>query len=75
MFTVKWVVKGRENEPVEVEEFVMNGREVLLEACQDRLPGMRLKYSKSPPDGFLIFEGAAKVGHWFGAGVSPRIAM
>jgi hypothetical protein len=42
MFTVQWVVKGREKEPVEVEEFVVHGREVLLEACQDRLPAMRL---------------------------------
>jgi hypothetical protein len=75
MFTVQWVVKGREKEPVEVEEFVVNGREVLLEACQDRLPAMRLKYPKSPPDGFLVFDGAAEVGHWFGANVSPRIAM
>jgi len=30
-------VTGHEKEPVEVEEFVVNGREVLLEACQDRL--------------------------------------
>ena len=75
MFTVKWVVKGREKEPLEVEEFVVNGREVLLEACQDRLPAMRLKYPNSPPDGFLVFDGAAEVGHRFGANVSPRIAM
>ena len=75
MFTVQWVVKGREKEPVEVEEFVVNGREVLLEACRERLPAMRLKYPKSPPDGFLVFDGAAEVGHWFGANVSPRIAM
>jgi hypothetical protein len=75
MFTVQWVVKGREKEPVEVEKFVVNGREVLLEACQDRLPGMRLKHPKNPPDGFLIFDGAAEVGQWFEASVSPRIAM
>jgi hypothetical protein len=30
VFTVQWVLKGREKEPVEVEEFVVNGREVLL---------------------------------------------
>jgi hypothetical protein len=62
-------------EPVEVEEFVVNGREVLLEACRERLPAMRLKYPKSPPDGFLIFDGAAEVGRWLGANASPRIAM
>jgi hypothetical protein len=28
MFTVQWVVKGREKKPVEVEEFVVHGREV-----------------------------------------------
>jgi hypothetical protein len=53
MFTVKWVVTGREKEPVEVEEFVVNGREVLLEACQDRLPAMRLRSprtSRSAPE-------------------------
>jgi hypothetical protein len=75
MFTVQWVRKGCEKEPVEVEEFVVNGRDVLLEACQDRLPAMRLKHPKSPPDGFLIFDGAAEVGHWFGTNISPRIAM
>jgi hypothetical protein len=75
MFTVQWVVKGREKKPVEVEEFVVNGREVLLEACQNRLPAMRLKHPESPPDGFLGFDGAAEVGHWFGAGVSPRTSM
>jgi hypothetical protein len=48
---------------------------VLLEACRDRLPAMRLKHPKSPPDGFLVFDGAAEVGHSFGASISPRIAM
>jgi hypothetical protein len=75
MFIVKWVATGHEKEPVEVEEFVVNGREVLLEACQDRLPAMRLKHPKSPPDGFLVFHEEAEVGRWFGASISPRIAM
>jgi hypothetical protein len=44
-------------------------------ACRDRLPAMRLKHPRSPPDGFLVFDGAAEVGHRFGANVSPRIAM
>ena len=75
MFTVRWVVQGREKEPVEVEEFLVNGRDVLLEACQDRLPAMRLKHPQSPPDGFLIFDGAAEVGHWFGLRIPPRVSM
>jgi hypothetical protein len=75
MFTVQWVVQGREKEPVETEEFLVSGRLVLLEACEDRLPAMRLKYPKSPPDGFLVFDGAAEVGRWFGANAWPRIAM
>jgi ribose 1,5-bisphosphokinase PhnN len=55
------VSRGREKEPVEVEEFLVHGHDVLLEACRDRLLAMRTKYPASPPDGFVIFDRAGNV--------------
>jgi hypothetical protein len=60
MFTVKWVVRGREDRPVEVEEFPVNGSDVLVQACLTRIGAMRLKYPQYPPSGFIVFDVAAK---------------
>ena len=56
MFTVKWVVRGKEAEPVESESFRVNHVDTLIVACRYRMDMMRLKYLESPPDGFIVFD-------------------
>jgi hypothetical protein len=66
MFTVKWVFRGRENEPIEIEKFGVRSQDTLLAACRYRMAMMRLKYAETPPDGFIVLDSAGKeVGRWF----------
>jgi hypothetical protein len=67
MFTVRWVVHGREDEPVEREEYRDIHADVIAEACKLRLASMRRQFPKSPPDGFLVFDrDHTEVRRWFG---------
>jgi hypothetical protein len=66
MFTVKWVVRGRESAPVETEQFSLNSSAVIVLACQTRLEAMRLKHPGRQPDGFVVFDSLAEeVERWF----------
>jgi hypothetical protein len=72
-FSVKWVVHQYETLAVEVENSALQNLDKVVESCRRRLPEMRRKYPITPPDGFLIFNGAGnEVRRWFG---SPRPSM
>jgi hypothetical protein len=60
MLIVKWVVRGKDDQPVEIEEFLAAGREALLDTCQSRLPAMRRKHPAAPPDGFIVLDARAQ---------------
>jgi hypothetical protein len=69
MFTVNWVVRGKEDEPVESERFRVRGADTVVAACRYRLAAMRLSYPDSPPDGFIVLDDAGReIRRWFGAG-------
>jgi hypothetical protein len=66
MFTVKWVVRGKEAEPLESESFQVRSADTLVTACRYRLVLIRRKYPDEPPDGFIVFDGSGKeVRRWF----------
>jgi hypothetical protein len=66
MFTVKWIKQGQENEPVESERFGVINAETVISACRFRMPAMRVKYPKAPPDGFVVVDDqGAELGRWF----------
>jgi hypothetical protein len=54
------IVNVREEASIEGEEFLVNGSEVIFPACLARMHAMRLKYPSDPPDGFVVFDFAAK---------------
>lgn len=65
-FSVKWVVHRFETLPVEVESGVRQDLDKLVSSCQGRFSEMRGKYPNTPPDGFLVFDGAGtEVRRWF----------
>jgi hypothetical protein len=69
-FSVSWVVHRYETLPVVVEHCVFQNLDQIVEACKARLSEMRDKHPDTPPDGFLVFDGAgSEVRRWFG---SPR---
>jgi hypothetical protein len=72
MFAVKWVIRGKEAEPVESEDFGVFHADVLVSACRYRMEMMRRKYPDAPPDGFMVFDAAGQeIGRWFGSGAMP----
>jgi hypothetical protein len=72
MFTVKWVIRGKEAEPVESEEFGVFNADVLVSACRYRVEMMRRKYPETPPDGFIVLNYEGKeLGRWLGAQALP----
>jgi hypothetical protein len=72
MFTVNWVVRGKEAEPIESERFRLNHVSTLIMACRYRMEMMQLKYPETPPDGFIVIDDAGKeIGRWFGTAALP----
>jgi hypothetical protein len=72
-FSVKWVVHRYETLAVEVENCPLQNLDKIVESCRGRLPEMRRKYPNTPPDGFLVFNGAGnELRRWF---ESPRPPM
>jgi hypothetical protein len=66
MFTVKWVVRGKEAAPVESEGFQVQNAETVVTACRYMLIIMRRKYPDTPPDGFIVIDDAGKESRrWF----------
>jgi hypothetical protein len=69
-FSVSWVVHRYETLPVTIEYCVGEDLDQIVESCRARLPEMRDKYPNTPPDGFLVFNGAGcEMRRWF---ESPR---
>lgn len=69
MFGVKWVAHGDETHPIEKENSLETDLGFVVLSCQERLPAMRKKHAKSPPDGFIIFDASGnEARRWFGAG-------
>jgi hypothetical protein len=67
MFTVNWVVRGKEIEPIESGRF-----STLIMACRYRMAMMRLKYPETPPDGFIVIDDSGKeIGRWFDTAALP----
>ena len=68
MFTVKWVVRHNENEPVETEDSILTRLDEVVASCKERLYGMRLRYATNPPDGFIVYgDDGTDVRRWYGA--------
>jgi ribose 1,5-bisphosphokinase PhnN len=65
-FSVNWVVHRHETQPVEVEHSVIQDLDRLVKTCRRRFSEMKLKYPNTPPDGFLVLDGAGdEVRRWF----------
>jgi hypothetical protein len=56
MFIAKWIVRYKEQSPVETEESLLADIDEVVAACQGRLYDMRRNYVASPPDGFTVFD-------------------
>jgi hypothetical protein len=68
MFEVRWVIHRQETQPVEVENSTLKDLDEVVSSCIARLPAVREKYPWTPPDGFLVFDGAGnEVRRWFGS--------
>lgn len=66
MFSVKWLQRGKESEPVEVENSILTSLEKIVSSCQDGLYGMKLRHIARPPDGFAVVDdNGEEVTRWF----------
>ena len=67
MFVVKWVMRFDDKNPVEVEESILTDLDEVVSSSKDRLYGMRLRFTTSPPDGFVVSdENGRELRRWFG---------
>ena len=67
MYIVKWVVRHKENQPVETEESILTDIDALVVSCKERLYGVRLRAFVTPPDGFIISDEHGKeLRRWMG---------
>jgi hypothetical protein len=68
MFSVKWVERGKESDPVEVENSILTDLDRVVSSSQEGLVGMRLRHIARPPDGFLVVDNDGReVRRWFAA--------
>jgi hypothetical protein len=66
MFSVKWVVRDKESDPVEVENSILTDLDRVVASSQEGLVGMRLRHIARPPDGFIVTDNDGKeVRRWF----------
>jgi hypothetical protein len=73
-FSVSWVVHRYETLPVTIEHCVGEDLYQIVESCRARLPEMRDKYPNTPPDGFLVFNGAGcEMRRWFESARPPLL--
>jgi hypothetical protein len=56
MFSVKWFERGKESNPVEVENSILTDLDRVVSSSQGGLLGMRLRHIAKPPDGFIVVE-------------------
>jgi hypothetical protein len=72
MFTVKWVIRGQESEPIESEAFRVSHVDTLILASRYRMAMMQLKHSGSPPNGFIVIDhNGNEIGRWFDTAALP----
>jgi hypothetical protein len=72
MFTVQWIVHGREAAPIESEAFRVGHVSTLITACRYRMELMQRKYPETPPDGFIVFDHEGKeISRWLGTRALP----
>jgi hypothetical protein len=68
MFSVKWVERGKESDPVEVENSILTDLDRVVSSSQEGLVGMRLRHIARPPDGFIVVDSDGReVRRWFAA--------
>ena len=68
MFTVKWVSRENESQPVVIESSVFTDLDKVVASCREALYGMRLKHIGLPPDGFIVADADGKeLRRWFGS--------
>ncbi len=71
-FSVRWVVHRYEPLPVAIEYCAGQDLDKIVESCRSRLSEMRGKHPNTPPDGFLVLNGAgAELRRWFGSSRPP----
>jgi|HubBroStandDraft_6_1064221.scaffolds.fasta_scaffold1027592_1 hypothetical protein len=56
MFSVKWFERGKESNPVEVENSILTDLDRVVSSSQGGLLGMRLRHIAKPPDGFIVVD-------------------
>jgi hypothetical protein len=56
MYTVKWIERGKESEPVEIDESIHTDLDRIVYICKDALYGVRLRHFARPPDGFIVVD-------------------
>ena len=56
MFTIKWIIRHNDHQPIHVEESALTDLDRIVEAAQRQVYGMRMKHSASPPDGFVVLD-------------------
>jgi predicted NAD/FAD-binding protein len=66
MFRIKWIERGKEDEPVEVENSILTDLERVVTFCREALYGMKLRHIRRPPDGFVVVDADGReVRRWF----------
>ena len=76
MFTVKWIVRFEENNPIEVEPGRQANLDRLVAYCQGQLVTKRMSYASAPPDGFLICDERGKeLRRWIALPLKPIDAI
>jgi hypothetical protein len=75
MFSVKWLQRDKEGEPVEVENSIFTDLDNVVSFCRETLSGMKMRHIARPPDGFVVVDSDGReVRRWFGSN-SPDDAI
>jgi hypothetical protein len=66
MFSVHWVARDKETEPVLIEEGFLTSLDKVASACKRRISVLRSDNPGAPPDGFIVLDSDGTVVHrWF----------
>jgi hypothetical protein len=66
MFTIKWVERGREADPIVTESTGQTNIVKLVATCKHDLYRMRFLYTDTPPDGFIVIDNEGhEAQRWF----------
>jgi hypothetical protein len=61
----KWIERGKEGDPVEVENSILTDLDKVIASAKDGILGMRLRPIARPPDGFIVADSDGKeVSRW-----------